>query len=237
MRTTRRVWWTAAAVVLAASLAAPAVGWSAGSSLTLYGGIFGNDEYVNVWEGVGLSFGVHERVSLLARITGVHVIESDKFRDGSSGIGEGGVAFHISPNTSIGVLGGSYFGEIYDPIIDGYFSTAQLLGGHWFYLHVGGLYGFESERWQNSIYVSTPITDPAKDFMLFVGAESLIYNEGQLREDDDFVDNPDSDDVRVQAGPVLGLHKRSWNAGARFGVGGGDYGIYGTMSLYKTFSF
>ena len=70
----------------------------------------------------------------------------------------------------------------------------------------------------------------------FAGVETIIYNEGQLRRDGDFVRNPNHDDVKFQVGPVLGVYKRSWDAGLRLGVGGGDYGVYGTMSLWKTFA-
>jgi hypothetical protein len=217
-------------------VASPTSAWSAHSSLTLYGGLFGNDEYIQGWEGVALSIGVHERVSLLGRITGVHIIDSDRFREGHSGIGEGGLGFHIAPNTTLSVLGGTYFGEIYDPIIDGALSTAQPIADRWIYLSVGGLYGFESNRWQNTVYLSTPITDPAEDFIIFGGVESIIYNEGQLRRGDDFIKNDDSRDVRVQVGPVVEFYKRSWQAGLRLGAGGGDFGPYGTMSVYKTFS-
>jgi hypothetical protein len=179
---------------------------------------------------------VHENVSLIARITGVHIIDSDRFHEGHSGLGEGGVGFHLAPNTTLSILGGSYFGEIFDPVVDGQFATAQLFGDRWIYLSVGGIYGFDSTRWQATGYLSTPITDPAKDLILFAGAETIIYNEGQLRRDDDWVRNPDREDVKVQAGPVLGLYKRSWDAGLRLGVGGGDYGVYGTMSVFKTFT-
>lgn len=221
---------------LALSLAAPTTGRCEHTTLTLYGGLFGNKAYVQGWEGVQGALGVHDYVSLLARVTGVHIIDSDRFREGHSGIGEGGLAFHVAPNTTLSVLGGTYFGEIFDPIIEGDFSTAQLIGNRWLYLSVAGLYGFESNRWQNTIYVSTPISDPAKDSVFFGGVESILYNEGQLRRDDDFVRNPNHDDVKVQVGPVLGVYKRSWDAGLRLGVGGGDYGVYGTMSVFKTFA-
>ncbi len=207
------------------------------SSLTLYGGLFGNKRYVQGWEGLALSIGVHERVSLLARITGIHIIDSDRFREGDSGIGEGGLAFHVADNTTLSVLGGTYFGDIDDPIIDGAFSTAQLVADHWIYFQAGGLYGFDSNRWQAMGYLSTPITDPNEDLILFGGVETVIYNEGQFRIDGEFVPNPDSRDVKFQVGPVLALYKRAWDAGLRLGVGGGDYGVYGTMSLWKTFSF
>jgi len=222
--------------IVALTLMAPASGRCAGSAITLYGGLFGNKDYVQGWEGVQGSFGVHDYVSLLARVTGVHIIDSDRFHEGHSGIGEGGLGFHVAPNTTIEVLGGSYFGEIYDPIVDGDFSTAQLIGDRWLYLYVAGLYGFESNRWQATGYLSTPISDPSKDCVLFAGVETIIYNEGQLRRDDDFVRNPNHDDVKFQVGPVLGVYKRSWDAGLRLGVGGGDYGVYGTMSLWKTFA-
>ena len=206
--------------IVALTLMAPASGRCAGSAITLYGGLFGNKEYVQGWEGVQGSFAVHDYVSLLARVTGVHIIDSDRFHEGHSGIGEGGLGFHVAPNTTIEVLGGSYFGEIYDPIVDGDFSTAQLIG----------------DRWQATGYLSTPISDPSKDCVLFAGVETIIYNEGQLRRDGDFVRNPNHDDVKFQVGPVLGVYKRSWDAGLRLGVGGGDYGVYGTMSLWKTFA-
>jgi len=222
--------------IVALTLMAPASGRCERTALTLYGGLFGNKEYVQGWEGVQGSFGVHEYVSLLARVTGIHVIHSDRFHEGHSGLGEGGLAFHVAPNTTVSVLGGSYFGEIFDPVVDGDFSTAQLIGDRWLYLSVAGLYGFESNRWQATGYLSTPITDPAADTVLFAGVEAIIYNEGQLRSDDDFVRNPNHDDVKFQVGPVLGVYNRSWDAGLRLGVGGGDYGVYGTMSVYKTFA-
>ncbi len=209
------------------------------SSLTLYGGLFGNKAYVQGWEGVAASIGVHERVSLLGRVTGLHVIDSDRFREGDTGIGEGGLAFHVAPNTSLSVLGGSYFGQFEDPIIDGSFDTAQLFGDRWVSFSFGGLYGFDSNRWQATGYVSTPITDPREDVTLFGGVESVIYNEGRFlnRANDEFEHNPESRHVKFQVGPVLALYKKSWEAGLRLGVGGGDYGVYGTMSLWKTFSF
>ena len=226
-----------AAVVALLSVAVPAAAYAERVSLTFYGGLFGNKEYVQGWEGIAASVGVHERVALLGRITGVHIIEADRFREGHSGIGEGGLGFTLAPNTTLAVLGGTYFGEIEDPIIDGQFSTAQLIADRWFYLSVGGLYGFESNRWQNNIYLSTPITDPQEDVILFAGVESILYNEGRFREGDDFVRNPDHDDVRVQVGPTLSIYKRSWDAGVRFGAGGGDFGPYGSMALWKTVSF
>jgi hypothetical protein len=207
------------------------------SALTLYAGAFGNKEFIQVWEGLALSIGVHERVSLLARITGIHVIDADRFREGDSGLGEGGLAFHIADNTTLSVLGGTYFGDIDDPVIDGVLSTAQQIGDRWFFFAAGGLYGFDSNRWQALGYVSTPITDPAEDLVLFGGVETYIYNEGQFRVDDDWVRNPEKDHVKFQVGPVLALYKRSWDAGLRVGVGGGDYGVYGTGSIWKTFSF
>jgi hypothetical protein len=221
---------------IALTLAVPAAGWCAHTSLTLYGGVFGNKEYIQGWEGLAGAIGIAEPVSLLGRITGVHVIHSDRFREGDSGIGEAGLGFHIAPNTTLSVYGGTYFGDIFDPIIDGDLSTAQMIGDRWIYLSVGGLYGFESNRWQNTIYLSTPITDPTADVVVFGGVESIIYNEGQLRRDDDFIKNPNHDDVKFQVGPVLGVYKRSWDAGLRVGVGGGDYGVYGTMSVFKTFT-
>ena len=207
------------------------------SSLTLYAGVFGNKEYLQVWEGLGLSIGVHERVSLLARITGIHIIDADRFREGDSGLGEGGLAFHIADNTTLSLLGGTYFGDIDDPVIDGMLSTAQLIGDRWFFFAAGGLYGFDSNRWQALGYISTPITDPTEDLVLFGGVETMIYNEGQFRVDDDWLRNPEKDHVKFQVGPVLALYKRSWDAGIRLGVGGGDYGVYGTGSIWKTFSF
>jgi len=221
---------------LALVVISPAAGRCERTTLTLYGGLFGNKEYIEGWEGVQGAIGVHERVSLLARVTGVHIIHSDRFHEGHSGIGEGGLAFTVAPNTTLSVLGGTYFGEIFDPIIDGQLSTAQLFGDRWIYFSAGGLYGFESNRWQATGFLSTPITDPAEDVVLFGGVEAIVYNEGQLRRDDDFVRNPNHDDVKFQVGPVLGVYKRSWDAGLRLGVGGGDYGVYGTMSVFKTFS-
>jgi hypothetical protein len=205
--------------------------------VTLYAGIFGNDEYVQVWEGVSASVGVHERISLVGRITGLHYLETDRFRDGDSGIGEGGLAFHIAPNTSITVLGGSYFGDIEDPIIDGWFSTAFPIGNIWLYHNVGALYGFDSERWQAWASLSTPIWEPNDDLILFGGVEAVVYNEGLFLDDGDFVHNPDKDDVKFQIGPMVELHKRSWDAGLKLGVGGGDYDVYGTASIYKRFSW
>ena len=235
MRTAGRILRIGVATI-ALAMAAPASGWSAQTSLTLYGGMFGNKEYVQGWEGLAGSLGVTDHVSLLGRITGVHIIHSDRFREGNTGIGEGGLGFHVAPNTTLSVYGGTYFGDIEDPIIDGDLSTAQMIGDRWIYLSVGGLYGFESTRWQSTIYLSTPITDPAEDVVLFAGAEAIIYNEGQFRRDGDFVRNPDREDVKFQVGPTLGVYKRSWNAGLRVGVGGGDYGVYGTMSVFKTFT-
>jgi hypothetical protein len=235
MSSARRVLWTVVGV-LALCLTTPATGRCEHTAFTLYGGLFGNKEYVQGWEGVQGAFGVHEYVSLLARITGVHIIDSDRFHEGHSGIGEGGLAFHVAPNTTVSVLGGTYFGDIFDPIIDGDVSTAQLIGDRWISLSVGGLYGFESNRWQNTIYLSTPISDPAKDVVFFAGVESILYNEGQLRRGNDFVRNPDHGDLKFQVGPVFSVYKRSWDAGLRLGVGGGDYGVYGTMSVFKTFT-
>jgi hypothetical protein len=255
MRAAGRTLWIALGA-LALSVAAPATGRAdhhdesapatdAGQAaepakrhaLTLYAGIFGNKEYVQVWEGVALSIGVHERVALLGRVTGLHIIDSDKFREGHSGIGEGGLGFTIADNTTISVLGGTYFGEIEDPIISGAFNTAQPIGERWLYVSVGGLYGFDSERWQNTIFISTTLNDPSSEVLYFAGIESILYNEGDFWDGDDFVDNPDDGDVKVQIGPVLGIYKRSWDAGLRLGVGGGDYGVYGTGSVYKNFSF
>ena len=235
MRTGRRVLWTVVGA-LALALATPTAGRCEHSSITLYGGLFGNKEYVEGWEGVQASVGVHDYVSLLARLTGVEVLNSDRFHGGDSGIGEGGLGFHVAPNTTVAVLGGSYFGDIVDPIVEGDFSTAQLIGDRWLNLQITGIYGFDSNRWQNSVYLSTPITDPAKDVILFGGVESYLYNEGRLRRGNDFVHNPDSNDVKIQVGPVLSVYKRSWDAGLRLGVGGGDYGVYGTMSVFKTFT-
>ena len=235
MRIGRRVSWTIIGAVLAA-LATPAVGRCASSSLTLYGGLFGNKDYVEGWEGVQGAVAVHDYVSVLARLTGVEVIDSDRFHTGNSGIGEGGLGFHVAPNTTLAALGGAYFGDVYDPIVEGDFSTAQLIGDRWLNLQVTGIYGFESNRWQNSIYLSTPVTDPAKDVVLFGGVESYLYNEGQFRRGDDFVRNPDHGDVKIQIGPVLAVYKRSWDAGLKLGVGGGDYGVYGTMTVFKTFT-
>jgi hypothetical protein len=209
------------------------------SSVTLYGGLFGNKDYVQAWEGVSASIGVLPRLALLGRITGIHVIDSDRFREGSSGIGEGGLGFTIARNTSISVLGGTYFGDIDDPIIDGSFDTAVLFGDRWVSFSAGGLYGFSSNRWQATGYVATPVTDPHNDLTLFAGADTIIYNEGRFRSRDgnDFVHNPNSEDVKFQAGPNLTLYMRPWEAGLRLGVGGGDYGVYGTGSIWKTFSF
>lgn len=231
----RRALWTVVGAV-ALALATPSAGRCEHSSLTLYGGLFGNKEYVEGWEAIQGAIGIHEHVSLIARITGVHIIDSDRFREGNSGIGEGGLAFHVAPNTTLTALGGTYFGDIFDPIIEGSAASALLFGDRWLYIQVGGLYGFASNRWQATGYVSTPITDPAKDVILFAGAEVYLYNEGQLRRDDDFVRNPEHDDVKVQAGPALSVYKRSWDAGLKLGVGGGDYGVYGTMSVFKTFT-
>ncbi|HEY2385606.1 MAG TPA: hypothetical protein VGK30_01480 [Candidatus Binatia bacterium] len=235
MRIGRRGLWTVVGA-FALALATPAAGRCEQASFTLYGGLFGNKEYVEGWEGVQAAVGVHEYVSLLARVTGVHILDSDRFREGDSGIGEGGLGFTVAPNTSIAVLGGSYFGDIFDPVIEGDFSTAQLIGDRWLYLQITGIYGFESTRWQNTVYLSTPISDPAKDVVLFGGVESYLYNEGQLRRDNDFVRNPDHGDVKVQVGGVLAVYKRSWDAGLKLGCGGGDYGVYGTMSVFKTFT-
>src|SRR5438128_1234175 len=107
----RASWMVAGALALC--IAWPAPGRCEHSSLTFYGGLFGNKAYVQGWEGVQGALGVHEYVSLLARVTGVHVIDSDRFHEGHSGIGEGGLAFHVAPNTTLSVLGGSYFGEIF----------------------------------------------------------------------------------------------------------------------------
>jgi len=235
MRIGRRVLWTVVGA-FALALAMPGTGRCQHTSLTLYGGLFGNKEYVEGWEGLQGSIGVHEYVSLLGRITGVHVLHSDRFRTGDSGIGEGGIGFHIAPNTVLAALGGSYFGDIFDPIVEGDFSTAQLFGDRWIYLQVTGIYGFDSNRWQSSAYLSTPVTDPGKDVVLFAGVESYIYNEGRFRQDGDWLRNPNHDDVKFQVGPALGLYKRSWDAGLKLGVGGGDYGVYGTMSVFKTFT-
>src|SRR6185369_17514582 len=111
MSTATRGLWTVIGA-LAMLLAAPATGRCDHSAITLYGGVFGNKEYVEGWEGIQGALGVHERVSLLARITGLHVIDSDRFHEGHSGLGEGGLAFHVAPNTTLSVLGGTYFGEI-----------------------------------------------------------------------------------------------------------------------------
>ena len=221
-------------LTLALALAAPASGWS--HTLTLYGGLFGNKEYIEGWEGIAGALDIGEYVSLLGRMTGVHIIDSDRFREGNSGIGEGGLGFHVAPNTRLSIYGGTYFGDIEDPIVDGDLSTAQMIGDRWIYLSVGGLYGFNSNRWQATGYVSTPITDPAADVVLFAGADAIVYNEGRFRRDGEFVTNPDTEDVKFQLGPDLGVYKRSWNAGLRVGVGGGDYGVYGTMSAFKTFT-
>jgi hypothetical protein len=206
-------------------------------SLTLYAGAFGNKDYIQVWEGLALSIGVHERVALLGRITGIHIIDADRFREGDSGLGEAGLGFRLADNTTLSVLGGTYFGDIDDPIIDGALSTAFQVGDRWVFFTVAGLYGFESNRWQGLGYVSTPITDPTEDFILFGGLETIVYNEGQFRVDDDWLRNPEKDHVKFQVGPVLTLYKRSWDAGLRLGVGGGDYGVYGTGTIWKTFSF
>jgi len=195
MRIGRRGLWTVVGA-FALALATPANGRCEHASFTLYGGLFGNKAYVEGWEGVQATVGVHDYVSLIGRITGVHILDSDRFREGNSGVGQGGLGFTVAPNTSIAVLGGSYFGEIYDPVIEGDFSTAQLFGG----------------------------------------AESYIYNEGQFRRNGDFVRNPERDDVKVAVGGALSVYKRSWDAGLKLGCGGGDYGVYGTMTVFKTFT-
>lgn len=225
------------AIVALLLLLVPTRGRAAESSLTLYGGLFGNREYVQAWEGLALSLGLHEYVSAVGRITGVHYLESDDFNDGSSGLGEGGFSFHVAPNTSITALGGYYFGDIEEPIIDGWASTAQLIGNRWFNFSVGGLYGFDSYRWQTWGSVSTPIWEIDEDLILFGGVEAVVYNEGRFLNDQDFVFNPDKDDVRFQTGPMLELHKRSWDAGLKVGAGGGNNGVYGTASVYKRFGW
>jgi hypothetical protein len=235
MRIGRRGLWTVVGA-FALALATPATGRCEHASFTLYGGLFGNKDYIEGWEGVQATVGVHDYVSLIGRLSGFHIIDSDRFHDGHSGLGEGGLGFTVAPNTSVAVLGGSYFGEIYDPVIEGDFSTAQLFGDRWIYLQITGIYGFESTRWQNTIYLSTPITDPAKDVVLFGGVESYIYNEGQFRRDGNFVRNPEHDDVKVAVGGVLAVYKRSWDAGVKLSCGGGDYGVYGSMMLFKTFT-
>jgi len=227
----------AVAMALALVGVSPSMSHGAGHSVTLFAGVFGNDEFVQVWEGVAGSYAVHDRVSLVGRITGVHYLDSSRFREGDSGIGEAGVGVLVAPRTTVTILGGSYFGDIEDPIIDGWVSTSQLIAGHWFQLNVGALYGFDSERWQTWNSLSTPITDTAKDLILFGGVESVIYSEGELWDGGDFVHNSDKDDVRYRVGPFLELYKRSWDAGVRVGVGGGDYGVYGSGQIYKRFGF
>jgi len=225
------------AIVALLLLLSPTGARAAESSLTLYAGMFGNREYLNAWEGAALSIGLHEYVSLVGRITGIHYFDADDFRDGSSGLGEGGLSFTLAPNTSLTVLGGHYFGDIEDPIIDGWLSTAQQINGRWFHFTAGGLYGFDSYRWQTWGSLATVLWQPDDDLVLFGGAEANVYNEGRFLRDGDFFFNSDKDDVRFQTGPFVTFHKHSWDAGLKLGTGGGNNGVYGTASIYKRFGF
>jgi hypothetical protein len=205
-------------------------------SLTLFSGAFRSDKYATIDEGFQFEQSVTNYVGIVGRATGYQLFIGQGFDNPlDPGTGhrarfnfarlEAGFDFSPYPLTHFYFFGGSDLGDSSAGIIEGDFSSWLLVySKHPVNAAFSASYDSQNKVTNSEIDLRM-VAFSGENYLLLLGGSGSIYGGG-------FVSGLDG-----QGGPAGGVYVTPWQAGIDLQSGYGTAGVFGQISLTKSFSW
>jgi hypothetical protein len=205
-------------------------------TLTTFAGAFRSDKYATIDEGFQFEQRITNYVGIVGRATGYQLFIGQGFVDPlDPGTGhharfnfarlEGGLDFSPYPLTHFFFLGGSDIGDSSAGLIEGDFSSwLAVYSKHPVNVAFNASYDSQN-RVTNSEIDLRVVAFSSEDYLLLLGGSGSIYGGG-------FVSG-----LQGQGGPGFGGYYTPWQAGIDLQSGYGSAGVFGQISLFKSWSW
>ncbi len=204
-------------------------------TVTLFGGGMAAEDYFLTDEGFQLEQSLTQGIGLVGRLTGYQLwieqnatspLAPSKNAVNRLNFGRAEAGFDLSPwqGFNFVMLGGHDFGDSDAWIIEADISMwfAQT-SAHPINLFVAPVHDFQNGVTSSEIDVRV-VAWQNPEWMLLLGAGGAVYGGG-------FISG-----LEGQGGGIVGVFNRVWQAGGDLQVGGGTPGVYGLLTLYKSFT-
>ncbi len=204
-------------------------------TVTLFGGGMAAQDYFLTDEGFQLEQSVTEGLGIVGRLTGYQLwieknatspLAPSSTAANRLNFGRAEFGFDLSPLQGFNVvmLGGHDFGDsdawIIESDISMWFAQSS---AHPINLFIAPVHDFQNGVTSSEIDVRV-VAWQNPEWMLLLGAGGAVYGGG-------FISG-----IEGQGGGIVGVFNRYWQAGADLQVGGGTPGVYGLLTVYKSFA-
>ncbi len=203
--------------------------------VTLFGGGLVSEDYYLTDEGIQLEQSITEGIGLVGRATGYQLwIEKDSTSPLAPsnqtvnrlnfGRFQGGFDLSPAPGFNFVFLGGHDVGDSDAWTVESDISMWFLLGDpHPINVFIAPVHNFQNDVTSSEIDFRV-VAMQTPDWILLLGAGGQVFGGG-------FIDG-----IAGEGGPIVGIYNRVYQMGADLQFGYGSPGVYGQLSLYKTFS-
>jgi hypothetical protein len=203
--------------------------------VTLFGGGLASQDYYLTDEGIQLEQSITEGLGLVGRATGYQLwIEKNSTSPlapsnqtvNRLNFGRFQAGFDLSPLEGFNfvLLGGHDVGDSDAWTIESDISMWFLLSSaHPVNLFIAPVHNFQNDVTSSEIDIRV-VALQTHDWILLLGAGGQVFGGG-------FINGIDG-----EGGPIVGIYNRLYQIGADLQFGYGSPGVYGELSLYKTFS-
>jgi len=203
--------------------------------VTLFGGGLASQDYYLTDEGIQLEQSLTEGIGLVGRATGYQLwIEKNSTSPlapsnqtvNRLNFGRFQAGFDLSPRSGFNFvfLGGHDIGDSDAWTIESDISMWFLLmSAHPINIFIAPVHNFQNGVTSSEIDFRV-VAMQTPDWILLLGAGGQVFGGG-------FINGLDG-----EGGPIVGIYNRLYQMGADLQFGYGSPGVYGELSLYKTFT-
>jgi hypothetical protein len=203
--------------------------------VTLFGGGLASQDYYLTDEGIQLEQSITEGLGIVGRATGYQLwIEKNSTSPlapsnqtaNRLNFGRFQAGFDLSPleGFSFVFLGGHDVGDSDAWTVESDISMWFMLNSpHPFNVFIAPIHNFQNDVTSSEIDLRV-VAMQTPDWILLLGAGGSVYGGG-------FISGLDG-----QGGPIVGIYNRIYQLGADLQFGYGSPGVYGELTIYKTFS-
>ena len=203
--------------------------------VTLFSGGLASQDYYLTDEGIQLEQSVTEGLGIVGRATGYQLwieknstspLEPSSTAANRLNFGRFQLGFDVIPLPGFNFvfLGGHDVGDSDAWTIESDISMWFMLNSaHPFNIFIAPIHNFQNDVTSSEIDFRM-VAMQTPDWILMLGAGGSVYGGG-------FIDG-----IEGQGGPIVGVYNRIYQIGADLQFGYGSPGVYGELTLYKTFS-